>query len=59
MTTTSVIASILFCITVFNILAMPFLFGEERKPYSPQSWLVDLVIQFPLLYVLYHVIFGV
>mgnify|MGYP001559283540 CR=1 len=39
-----------------EILLMPFMFGKERKPYSPASWLGIVIFNLPLIWVLWQVI---
>ncbi len=46
----------LWIIVIFltaDILITPFLFGQERKPFNPGSWLINSIFVLPLLYFLY------
>ncbi len=50
------IAIVFFCLNIAGIIIEPFLFGEERKPYSPGSWAIRTVFYMPLLWLLWQVI---
>lgn len=56
-TATIIIAWVFTIFTILDVAFTPFLFGEERKPYSPQGWLARLIlVNVPMLYLLYNVI---
>lgn len=50
-----IIAIIYLVLAVLSYLFEPLLFGEERKPYSWQSWIFKLVFNAPLLWLLWVV----
>ena len=37
---------------IFNTISMPFLFGKARTPYTPKGWLLQTIVNLPLVYVL-------
>lgn len=53
-----IIAIIYLAIMIFGKIAEAFLFGVERKPYSPTIWLVGLLLHLPLAWLLYQIIFN-
>lgn len=50
------IAIIYLIIYTFGIVSEPFIFGEERKPYSAKSWLINSVGYIPVMYILVRVL---
>lgn len=41
-------------IIIFKIVEV-FMFGKERAPYSPTGWVVGLVLNFPVYWVLWQI----
>lgn len=46
------VAIIFIGLIILNIIAEPFLFGTERKPYSAGKWLLGLPFSLTILYIL-------
>ena len=45
---------------IIMMLAVPFMFGEEREPYNPQGWAINVIftvlIELPvILYIIKHI----
>jgi len=53
-----IIALVFFITYVFVFLVQPSLFGKERDPYSFRNWILNLIINIPLIYLLYQVAFN-
>lgn len=51
-----IIAYIYLALYALDTIATPFFFGQERKPYSPASWFVGILVKMPMVYILYQVI---
>jgi len=50
------IVAIIYLVSVaFKIFSMPFIFGVERKPYSPALWLNTVIVNVPLIWLLWNV----
>lgn len=47
------IALIYLILGILDIIVMPFVFGKERPEYSPTLWLLTLIFNLPLYYLLY------
>lgn len=52
MNTINIIAWIYLIVFALCILIEPFLFGEDRKPYNPTHWLLEIIAYIPLIYLL-------
>lgn len=53
-----IVAIIYLSFAIMNTLAGVFLFGTERKPYSPGMWLANLIINLPLYWILIEYILN-
>ncbi len=42
-------------LNLLGIMIEPFLFGEERRPYSPSQWAWKTLFHAPLIYLLYKI----
>ena len=38
-----ILASIVLILTIFGVFSQPFLFGKEREPFSPKTWIWSIV----------------
>jgi len=41
---------------IFEIIYIPFVFGEERGPYSPSLWLSVVIFNLPMIWILYIIL---
>lgn len=55
----TIIAIIFLAIMVFESLYMPFVFGNSRGTYTPQFWLMHVLIHAPLMWLLWQIAFVI
>jgi len=58
MTILTVVASFYLILAIGSKTYEVFTFGEEKRPSSPRLWLVGLIINLPMYWILFTVIFN-
>jgi len=58
MTTLTVVASFYLVLAIGGKLYEVFTFGKERAPSSPALWLIGLILNLPIYWILFTVIFS-